>query len=293
MNAKSILLALAACSAAFAFGETVDVPAGKTEVWPAGRTVADGKLVKTGAGTLDLTKAALKAEIDVREGAVSYSAGGCSAARARYFRFTVSESRPAPKEPPHYGGQGWQISEFRLTLGGKPVPYPKDAVAIPANAHREGPSKAIDGDPKTKCFGQYKGSLAVDLGEEIVFDGYTFDTANDAPGRDPRSWQFAVGMPLGGDVAWMEAGEVKDFTAPDKRFANVGGPFPVKMRDVVPPGCKVNLGANGRLVLKGAAELLENLSGCGVVELADSDVTILSDGGFRGAVCGKGKVDWR
>ena len=47
--------------------------------------------------------------------------GGAEAetVKARYVRLTVTASRPAPAQPPFYGGRSWQICDWTLLRGGK------------------------------------------------------------------------------------------------------------------------------------------------------------------------------
>ena len=280
----------AACLAASA--ETISVPAGKTVTVEPGRRFAGDMLVKDGEGTLDLTGAVLaNAGLDIRAGAVRIAAGASATVTARFLRFAVHETRPGKKGPPEYGGSGSQFSEFRLYRGGKVLPMPKDAKALNGNpSMHEGPQKALDGDLKTKC---YFNPLIVDLGEEVTFDGYSFVTANDAIGRDPRSWTLSAGSEVDGEMVWSCIGSVQGFEAPKERFADAGKVFPVTLNDVLPAGYPVVVGAMGRLVLSGATEMLENCSGCGLIVLEDATVEFAPQATFGGSVSGGGTVNWR
>ena len=280
----------AACLAAGA--ETISVPAGKTVTVEPGRRFAGDVLVKEGEGTLDLTGAVLaNAGLDIRAGAVRLAVGSSAAVTARFLRFAVHETRPGKKGPPEYGGSGSQFSEFRLYRGGKVLPMPKGAKAMNGNpTMREGPQKALDGDLKTKC---YFNPLIVDLGEDVTFDGYSFVTANDAIGRDPRSWTLAAGVEVGWEMAWSGIGSVSGFEAPKERFAEAGKIFPVALKDVVPVNYPVTVGAKGRLVLSGAIETLENCGGCGLIVLEDATVEFAPQATFGGSVTGAGNVNWR
>jgi len=46
--------------------------------------------------------------------------GGAEAetVKARYVRLTVTASRPAPSQPPFYGGRSWQICDWTLLPSG-------------------------------------------------------------------------------------------------------------------------------------------------------------------------------
>ena len=288
---RNLFFAVAtACLAASA--ETISVPAGKTERVEPGRRFEGNVLVKEGEGTLDLTGAVLaNAGLDVREGAVRFAAGASAIVTARYLRFDVRETRPGKKGPPEYGGSGSQFSEFRLYRGGKALPMPKDVKAMNGNpSMREGPQKALDGDLKTKC---YFNPLIVDLGEDVTFDGYSFVTANDAIGRDPRSWTLAAGTETGGDIAWSAVGSVNGFEAPKERFTEAGKIFPVALKDVVPANYPVTVGGKGRLVLSGASETLERCAGEGLIVLENATVDFAPQATFNGSVTGGGIVSWR
>lgn len=290
VKVKVLYAVAAACLAASA--ETISVPAGKTVAVDAGRRFAGDVLVKEGEGTLDLTGAMLaNAGLDIRAGAVRFAAGASSTVTARFLRFDVRETRPGKKGPPEYGGSGSQFSEFRLYRGGKVLPMPQGAKAMNGNpSMREGPQKALDGDLKTKC---YFNPLIVDLGEDVTFDGYSFVTANDAIGRDPRSWTLAAGTETDGNMAWCTIGSVNGFEAPTNRFAEVGKVFPVALNDVVPANYPVTVGAKGRLVLAGASETLERCAGEGLIVLENASVDIAPQATFGGSIAGGGAVNWR
>ena len=272
--------------------ETISVPAGKAVKIEPGRRFEGGVLVKEGEGVLDLSGAVLaNAGLDVREGTVRFAAGMSSTVTARFLRFDVRETRPGKKGPPEYGGSGSQFSEFRIYRGGKIVPMPKGAKAMNGNpSMREGPQKALDGDLKTKCFFN---PLIVDLGEEVTFDGYSFVTANDAIGRDPRSWTLSAGTEVCGDMSWSGIGSVQGFEAPKERFTEVGKIFPVALNDVLPVNYPVPGGAKGRLVLSGATETLERCAGEGLIVLEDATVDFAPQATFSGSVVGGGSVSWR
>ena len=281
----------AACLAAGA--ETISVPAGKTMSVEPGRRFAGDVLVKEGEGTLDLTGAILANDgLDIRAGTVRFAAGAsASVVTARFLRFDVRETRPGKKGPPEYGGSGSQFSEFRLYRGGKALPMPRGAKAMNGNpSMREGPQKALDGDLKTKC---YFNPLMIDLGEAVTFDGYSFVTANDAIGRDPRSWTLAAGTETDGNVAWSCICSVNGFKAPKERFAEAGTVFPVALNDVVPANYPVTVGAKGRLVLSGASETLERCSGEGLIVLENATVDFAPQATFSGSISGGGSVGWR
>lgn len=269
----------------------ISVPAGETVKVEAGCQFKGGVLVKTGAGTLDLSAAVLRNEgLEIREGAVLFASGGSAVVSCRYLRWNVTKTRPAKSAPPEYGNTGSQFSEFRLFRGGKMLPRPAHATAICANDWAESPKKGIDGDLKTKC---YANPFVADFGEEVTFDGYSFATANDAIGRDPASWTVEAGFATAAGIQWAPIGSVQGFEAPKARFAEAGKVFPVSVSDVVPAGYPVVVRAAGRLVLRGANEMLEAVSGDGLVQLeGGASVSFGADCAFTGTVCGGGAVNF-
>ena len=135
-------------------------------------------------------------------------------------------------------------------------------------------------------------SKIVDLGEDVTFDGYSFVTANDAIGRDPRSWTLSTGTEKGDSIAWSNVGSETGFNAPSARFADAGKIFPLVRKDVLPAKYPVTIGGRGRLVLVGASETLENCSGEGLIVLENATVDIAPQSSFTGSVSG-GAVNWR
>ena len=288
------LLLMAVLGGCSAFAETIVVPAGEVRTVSPDQAFAAGELVKEGEGTLDLTGAKLPAAgLKICAGAVKFAAGGAAPVRARHIRFRVSETRPAPKGPPTYGQSGAQFSEFRLFLKGQRLTLPKGAHSPRDNGGREGANKALDGDLKTKCYQSMP--FEVDLGEEVAFDGYSFATGNDAIGRDPYSWTLEAGFEAPNGVRlWVTVGGEKAYEAPKARSADVGKVFAASQADVIPVGYPVTIGAKGRLILKGAQEALENVSGEGLIQMEDrARVEIMCGATFSGSVAGCGTVSWQ
>ena len=269
----------------------ISVPAGETVKVGAGCKFEGGVLVKTGAGTLDLSAAVLRNEgLEIREGAVLFASGGSAVVSCRYLRWNVTKTRPAKSAPPEYGNTGSQFSEFRLFRGGKMLPRPAHATAICANDWAESPKKGIDGDLKTKC---YANPFVADFGEEVTFDGYSFATANDAIGRDPMSWTVEAGVSDGSAVGWLSIGAVEGFEAPKARHAEAGKIFPVKLRDAVPLNYPVKVCGKGRLVLRGVNETLERVTGTGHIVLEGASLDVGPDAAFAGTVSGDGAVVYK
>lgn len=269
----------------------IAVPAGETVKVGAGCQFEGGTLVKTGAGTLDLSAAVLRnSGLEIREGAVRFASGSGTAVTCRYLRWNVTKTRPAKNGPPEYANTGSQFSEFRLFRGGKMLPRPARATAITSNDGSEGPKKGIDGDLKTKC---YCNPFVADFGEEVTFDGYSFATANDAIGRDPYSWTVEAGFPSASGITWSPIGSVEKFEAPQARHAEAGKIFPVAISDAVPACYPVKVCGAGRLVLSGANETLEAVSGDGCIQLENGASVNLGPGtAFSGTVWGDGRVNF-
>lgn len=289
---KYLMIAAGLLSASV-FGATVDVacgtrihvPAGETVKIESGRVFSGDVLVKTGPGTLDLTGAVLKNKgLEIREGVVALVGGGSSAVMTRYLRWNVTETRPGTSAPPEYANSGSQFSEFRLFRNGKMLPRPVNATAVNARpGWHEGPQMGIDGNLKTKC---YCNPFIADFGEEVTFDGYSFATANDAIGRDPRSWTVEAGVADGSAISWVGIGAEKGFEAPKERYAEAGKVFSVSLRDVVPVNYPVTVCGRGKLLLQNVNETLECVRGTGLVQLDNASVSIKSNASFAGSVVG-------
>ncbi len=287
------LVALILASACFAQAETIDVPCGQTRTVESGRKFSGDVLVKTGGGELDLSGATLaNAGLEIREGSVRLKAGTARTVTGRFVKFKVTKTRPAGRSAPEYGGSGPQYSEFRLFKDGKPVPFPKGTKVLGPTGLSEGPDKAIDGNLQTKYYNSHSVPLQLDLGCDVSFDAYSYATANDAIGRDPSDWVVSVGVANGSSIAWQDVGTISGFSAPRERFKDVGKKFPVALCDVVPFNYPVKVCGKGRLVLQGASETLEKVSGSGLIMLEGSSVSISSSPTFTGSVAG-GKVTYR
>lgn len=288
---KPTLVACAACASVLR-AQTIDVPLGTCRQLPAGTVLTGDVLVKTGGGTLDLSLAILNNEgLDIREGAVRVAAlDKPGPVQARFVRFTVHASRPdAP-----YSGHNWQIAEFNVTRDGKPLPHDAGVVGSQYGESdgREGPAKAVDNNVKTKFLTTTGHVLDVDFGKPVLFDGYTFTTANDATGRDPRDFTLKVGDKGSALVCWSTVSMVKGFVCTEKRFAPAGKIFPVMRLDKIPCEYAVHVGGRARLVLCGLTESLENISGEGLVCLEGGSLEILPPSAFGGSVAGDGLVKW-
>ena len=289
MKTNIILSAVLAAACVCALrAETITVAAGET-VRPT-KALTGGVLVKEGPGVLDLSAVALKnSGLVIREGSVRFSseAGGEAAAvTTRHLRWTVSATRPNAQ----FSGSGPQFSEFRLFYKGQPVAFPSTTVSTSVN-HRavEGADKGFDGDLRTKCF--QRAPFILDFGTPVTFDAYSFATANDAIGRDPRDWVLEVGEKKNGRIYWTMAGVERGFEAPTARFAEAGKKFLVRPGGSFPLDYPIEVGGKGRLVLDGVGGRFDNLSGSGLIELRNCSIAFPPNSTFTGAVIG-GSVNY-
>ena len=214
---------------------------------------------------------------------VAYTAGA-ETVKARYVRLTVTASRPAPAQPPFYGGRSWQICDWTLLRGGKSLGWDGAKVLGPDNGlvRGEGPAQCLDGNVLTKFHGAYGVPLVVDLGKDVEFDAYTFTTGNDAPGRDPYNWTLDAGVPSGGSITWKRVGWENGFLAPDGRRTVVTPAFKLDSRpgntcvSIMPMGDSITWGAwvNGGYRLP----LFEMLTNAGYRVTYEGTVTSNSQG---------------
>ena len=282
---NSILLsaAFAAAVVCSLSAETITVPAGET-VRPE-KAITGDVLVKEGAGTLDLSGVVLKTQgLKIADGAVLFSAKrerAPTTVTARNLRWTITGTRPNAQ----YSGSGPQFSEFRLFFKGQPVAIPAGTTSSSVNhAAHEGADKGFDGDLHTKCY--QSAPFILHFPCDVTFDAYSFATANDAIGRDPRDWVLEAGEQGKGRMRWQTIGAEQGFTAPEARFAEAGTSFRVAPGGGFPVDYPVEVCGKGRLVLDGMGGRPENLSGDGLVELKGCGLTLPADTAFTGTVSG-------
>jgi len=94
------------------------------------------------------------------------------------------------------GGPMLQLGDMDLVdKSGVLVPIAGAAAAC-YSPPGEGASFAVDGTPSTKwlCLQQNTGTLEISLAGPTMLNSYELYTANDAPLRDPVSWQLECGM---------------------------------------------------------------------------------------------------
>ena len=180
-------------------------------VHPFHGTIADGTaplhFFYGGSETFDFSKAILaNASLTATNGTVQFAAP--EVAKGQLLRFQTTGTRPAAMNAPTYGTNGVQFAEFRVLLGGAPVPWPTGTTAWaswPSQTNNQGAPKTIDGNSGTKWYfnNNAYAPLIIDCGEDISFDAYQFQTANDAIGRDPISWTLSIGSVSGGVTNWV------------------------------------------------------------------------------------------
>ena len=226
---------------------------GGTVFVPAGETkrptgtFSDGTVVKEGGGVLDLSVAALEGKK-----AIVIREGAVRFAMERSGEPKAVKTRhlrwtiTGTRPNAEYSGSGPQFSEFRLFYKGEPVKF----------------------------------------GTEVTFDAYSYATANDAIGRDPRDWVLEIGERRNGKIVWRVAGVERGFEAPTKRFTEAGKKFPTSLGGTIPLDCQIEVCGKGRLILDGIGGRLENVKGCGLVELVNSSATFPAGSGFTGSVIG-------
>jgi hypothetical protein len=283
MKTSAIFAAAAAAASLSLCGGIVSVPAGETRR-PVG-ALSEGAIVKEGEGVLDLSAVPLDGRaIVIREGTVRFSAAKAvrpKAVKTRHLRWTITGTRPNAQ----FSGSGPQFSEFRLFFKGAPVKFPAATRSTsPKHAAAEGADKGFDGNLSTKCY--QPSPFVLDFGEEVEFDAYSFATANDAPGRDPRDWVLETGERRNGRIFWRVVGVERGFDAPAARFAEAGRRFQTAPGGSFPFDCAIEVCGRGRLVLDGVGGRLGNVKGGGLVELVNASATFPAGSGFTGSVVG-------
>jgi len=83
-----------------------------------------------------------------------------------------------------------QLSEFIIGYNSARVDYTGATASNPGgdNPSNETPAQGIDNNVDTKWLDRKIGSLIIDFKGVRVANMYTFSTANDVPGRDPKTW---------------------------------------------------------------------------------------------------------
>ena len=65
-----------------------------------------------------------------------------------------------------------------------------------------------------------------------------------------------------------------------------GKKFPTSLGGTIPLDCEIEVCGKGRLILDGIGGRLENVKGCGLVELVNCSATFPAGSGFSGSVIG-------
>ena len=260
-------------------------------------TIANGTaplfFVYGGAETYDFSGAKLaNTGLAVTNGTVLFA--GAETAKGQLLRFQPTAARPAASGAPNYGGSGVQIAEFHVLLGGTPVAWPAGTTAWsskPAQTAGEGAPKTIDGSSSTKWYSNdnnYK-PLIIDCHEDISFDAYQFQTANDAIGRDPISWTVSVGTVSGGVTNWVVIDEQVNVTnhVPLTRYAWADSFSVVKsMRHpVCAPDYALTVSKPATAAFGWMDQTFENLTGDGLIVATNGAVvTIGGASTFTGSI---------
>jgi len=216
----------------------------------------------------------------------------------KFVRFKPSATRP---EGDHVN-TGYQLSEFRLTLGGVDVPYPVGTLATSPGkaAGVEGPEKAIDGSVDTKFYHNSKSPLyplVLEFPTPLFFNGYTWYTANDATGRDAITWTVEVSA----DGTTWTVVDSQDYSADTSLITTARktlvGQWPVQgmqsAMNVFSDLSPTTVAAPGKLAVSGTSETVGSLSGDGTIELLANGtfgIRTIDNAAFSGSFSGAGTV---
>ena len=254
-------------------------------------------LTKVGTGTMTIAPEAFKFT-----GATTVNGGTLrllpdSYIQASLFRVTFSKVRPDGA----YAGSGVQIGEFQLAHEGVGLDWPIGTTATgPATNSGQGPDKAVDNAIGNKWYVNSNTvslpvMLVIACENPITFNGYRIGTGGDAPGRDPISWTFEVGIPDGTTTNWTEIDSQDDYPMTITRNAYTPL-FPIKTmaqeNNLFWAGMPVIVNAGGTLLLPGfGSQAIPTLTGAGVLSLDDNSTIILPNPeNFEGALDGNGTV---
>lgn len=132
-----------------------------------------------------------------------------------YYRWSITAVRSS----------GCQASEFVFKLDGVDQSMAGVTASAVSAYASEGPDKLVDGNVGTKW---YTGTTP-SAGSPLVFtftfpsartfNGYRWSTANDADGRDPKTWKIFGSQD---NSNWIELDDVVDYPTTTSRNTNVG-----------------------------------------------------------------------
>jgi hypothetical protein len=152
----------------------------------------------------------------------------------RYYKFVPTKLR-------NPNADSIQISELILYNNNIRVDY-KNAqvinkyiknnkeIIVNNNPISEKPEKGIDNNINTKWLDFNKGYIIIDFQKEVTINSYTFFTGNDAPDRDPISWElygsnnyddFSKNDVVFNPSIWKLIDEKKDYSTIVNRLTNV------------------------------------------------------------------------
>jgi autotransporter-associated beta strand protein len=235
-------------------------------------------------------------------GATRIEAGTATVASGvltKFVRFKPSATRPEGD----YVNTGYQLSEFRLTLGGADVPYPVGTLATSYGktaSSKEPPGDAIDGSVDTKF---YHGSasplypLVLEFPTPVFFNGYAWYTANDADGRDAITWTVETSA----DGTTWTVVDSQDYSADTSLITTARktlvGQWSVQgmqsAMNVFSDLSPTTVAAPGKLAVSGTSETVGSLSGDGAIELLANGtfgIHTTDDAIFSGSFSGAGTV---
>ena len=208
----------------------------------------------------------------------------------RYIRVSPQVMKNGVAKP-------YQLSRFDLMAAGEILAYADGTTAYGEINNRtdgEGTHRILDGSVNTKYFSDTTvvNPFVIVLPSEMMIDGYTWYTANDASARDMVSWTVEVSTD---NVSWMQVDSRENQTITEDRFAQAGewrfntvsGEF-----CAFSPNSAMTIDDGARLSVLNASEPVGPLFGEGGITLGNGTLILctFADADFEGAVSGNGTL---
>jgi len=209
---------------------------------------------------------------------------------ARYVRFT-------PWVLKSVSNNDYQISRFRLMLAGQEIVYPAGTTAygeVNSGGNEPVSNTILNTDPvgNSKFYtGETRiNPLVVELPYEMLIDGYTWYTANDADWRDPITWTVEVSTDK---VTWTLVDSRENENVTGVRNTKVGEWRFSTLPDVFcafSPYSLTTIETAAKLTVMGVSEPVGPLFGDGTIALDDGTLLLntFTDAVFDGLVSGSG-----
>jgi len=214
---------------------------------------------------------------------------------AKLIRFTPLDMRD-------YGSNlnsGCQYSEFRLMFGGVELAYPVGTLASSVGGKvpdaPQGPNLAIDFNVTTKYYENPARALVIELPEPMLFDGYSWYTANDATGRDAVEWMVEVSDD---GVIWRTVdyrdynGNQAAITLTRNTLAGAWTFSQALSANILSDDSATTLASPAVLAIGAVSETIGALSGDGNITLqgATLGLNTFTDATFSGSISGSGTI---